>query len=215
VRLLLHAITSKAELETTLVGVTDDVLTAWTSQVATDASPTREDMLAHHRSVTTIFMKVEACLPARFPTLFADENALRDELAARRAALIQQLDNVRGACELAVTVVWTSAEPQMEEDPTLSPGRRYLLRRAGSERRRTLAERLAETLEREVGADLVSAQRQVCPSAEIALSSALLVRRMRADAIKNRLGVHLPQGVRILVNGPWPPYSFADARSTV
>ena len=42
----------------------------------------------------------------------------------------------------------------------------------------------------------------------VALSSAVLVARASAEDVKNRL-IRAEQDVRILVNGPWPPYTFA------
>ena len=64
-----------------------------------------------------------------------------------------------------------------------------------------------EQTERLVGSDLVDV-RKFCPSVIVALSSALLVPRASADRIKARLSRD-EQDVRILVNGPWPPYTFA------
>ena len=43
----------------------------------------------------------------------------------------------------------------------------------------------------------------------VALSSALLAPQARARDLMDRL-LGMQDGVRILVNGPWPPYTFAD-----
>ena len=93
------------------------------------------------------------------------------------------------------------------------PGTRYLLERqqalAGSDLRRARATELADEIERVAGADLVAVRRQVCPSATVAISSALLAPQASArNLIARLLGMH--NGLRILVNGPWPPYTFAD-----
>jgi hypothetical protein len=79
---------------------------------------------------------------------------------------------------------------------------------AGSERRRERATELADAIEKRVGADLVDSRRRVCPSPSVALSLALLVPRENAHELVARL-LSLAQDVRILVNGPWPPYTFA------
>jgi hypothetical protein len=68
---------------------------------------------------------------------------------------------------------------------------------------------LADQTERVVGSELVDVRHQVCPSVTVALSSALLVPRDRAEQIKARL-IRQEQDVRILVNGPWPAYTFAS-----
>ena len=75
--------------------------------------------------------------------------------------------------------------------------------------RRERARELADEIERVAGADLVAVWRQVCPSTGVALSSALLAPQARAKDLMARL-LGMQDGVRILVNGPWPPYTFAD-----
>lgn len=195
------------------------VMTAWYTPLPTDrASFTKADVLDHHRVVSQVFETVEACLPARFPTVVADEDVLRSQLAERGEALAAQLEVVRGACELAVTALWTAPEAaeqnEVEDLETVTPGRRYLLRRASSQRRRRLADELADSLEQRAGRDVLQARRQVCPSMRVALSLALLLRRASADIVRARLDRDLNGDVRILVSGPWAPYTFADARPT-
>ena len=70
-------------------------------------------------------------------------------------------------------------------------------------------DRLADELERLVANDLVEVRHQICPSATVALSSAVLVPRTRAEKIRAQL-IRAEQDVRILVNGPWPPYTFGN-----
>jgi hypothetical protein len=200
---LLHAITTSPESpvegeglrgEPLVSSVVDDV-SVWSTVLPEAVSPfTREDLLAHHRLVCAIFERVEACLPARFPTFLANEELLLDQLPRLQA----QLERVRDACEVAVTAAWLASEPV--EGPW--PGTRYLQRRAR-------VEKLADELERLVGADLLEARRKVAPSEKVALSLALLVRRSTAGAVIRRITRRGPD-VRILVNGPWPPYSFVD-----
>jgi hypothetical protein len=81
---------------------------------------------------------------------------------------------------------------------------------AGSDQRRATATELAADLERAAGGALVDSRRRVCPSPEVALSEALLVARAGVAELKAKL-THPRQDVRILVNGPWPPYTFAAA----
>jgi hypothetical protein len=195
-------------------------LTAWATELPEPADGfTREDLLAEHRVVTAICARVEAVLPARFPGLSQTPDALRTQLESRQTELMDQLANVRGCCELALTALWTNAgqeEAMPAQAEAVSPGRRYMLQRqlalAGSELRQTRARELADALERLVGPDLLKVQRKVCPSANIALSLALLVRRSNAGAVSGRLP-RSSRDVRILLNGPWPAYTFAAVRS--
>jgi hypothetical protein len=81
---------------------------------------------------------------------------------------------------------------------------------AGSDRRRERAHQLAEAIERSVGSSLVAVRTQVCPSRVVGLSMALLLPRAEAADAIGRVP-RVQRDVRILVNGPWPPYTFADA----
>ena len=217
--LLLHAITTppRFELAEPLTRIDVGKLTAWATR--TDAEKFgRDDALRHHEVVCAIFEHVDACLPARFSTLVEDEATMRAQLAKQAEALTAQLEMVRGAAELAVTAVWTSLEvpPSVEAD---TPGRQYLLRRqaelTASEQRRAQATALAERLEREVGGALRAAERNITPSKEVALSLALLVERHTVDSVRERLARCVERDVRILVHGPWPPYTFVGRPGSV
>lgn len=216
--LLLRAITTPAD-PTDLSGVQAlelDGLVAWATEVSEPGQTfTKQDLLADHRLVEAIFERVEACLPARFPTL-VDAEALRANVAVRRAELERQLEHVRGCCEIAATAVWTAVEDDAPQDlgSAQTPGRRYLLDRqahwASSDRRRAHALQLADQIEHAAGAALIEAMRSVCPSPSVALSMALLVKRLNSMQVVEQLPRSQPD-VRILLHGPWPPYSFAGA----
>ncbi len=172
----------------------------------------RADLIAHHEIISRLAAEMDV-LPARFPTWLADEEALRRELDRRRGDLGEALARVRGRVELAVTAIWTEAPGELPLPEATTPGRKYLLGRqqafSGSDKRRARARALAHETERLTGDDLVEVRHQVCPSATVALSSAVLVPRANAEAVKIRLA-RGERDVRILINGPWPPYTFAD-----
>jgi len=150
-------------------------------------------------------------------TLLGDAAALKEQLEARRTGLLAQLEHGRYGCELAVTALWTAADEPSQSAEATTPGRRYLLERklalANSERRHARALEVADTIERELGQDVVDVRHQMCPSPAVALSLALLIKRARAEDIQRRLRGRIEPGVRILVNGPWPPYTFAGVSS--
>jgi hypothetical protein len=196
-----------------LVRVDVGALSAWATLLSTEVPGfTRDDVMEDHRVVNRVFERVSACLPARFPTVL-EEGVLRGGLSTRAEQLERQLQLVSGACELAVTAVWNAPEDVSADVEADTPGRRYLLQRqaalAGSERRHARASKLADVLESKVGTALRQAQRQVCPSTEVGLSLALLVDRSVASEVRELLSLYSAQDVRILVHGPWPPYSFA------
>jgi len=223
VSLLLHAITPPDTGVTPptglrghpLVCVQDEDLVAWATEFPEKPDQlTRADLLAHHELVSRLDEWLDGSLPARLPTWIGDRDALQRLLTAKRAELSTSLERVRGRTELAVTAVWTTPEEQTPSSEAATPGTRYLLQRrqafAGSDRRRARAHQLADELERLAAPDLAEMQRKVCPSKGVALSAALLVARPTAIEVKARLP-RVDQDVRILVNGPWPPYSFAAA----
>ncbi len=222
--LLLHAISTAeapADLPTGLRGrrlvrVEETGLAAWATKFAEPDRNNlrfgRTDLLEHHQIISCLHAQLDACLPARFSTWLVDENALRADIRRRQAELISVLDEVRGQCELAVTVLWTAPAQHSPPTQAATSGTQYLLERqavwAGSDQRRKRARELADEIERLAGADLVAVRRQVCPSTAVAVSSALLAPRARARDLMARLP-RTQDGVRILVNGPWPPYTFA------
>jgi len=187
---------------------------AWATSVAEpDPRFGRTDLLEHHQIISRLHQQVDACLPARFPTWYTDEAALQREIVGRQDQLGVALDVVRGRCEVAVTVLWTDAAEALTPALAATPGTRYLLERqqavAGADHRRARARELSNELERLAGTDLVAVRAQVCPSRAVAVSLALLAPRESAPALIARLP-RTGDGVRILVNGPWPAYTFAD-----
>ena len=78
--------------------------------------------------------------------------------------------------------------------------------------RRREAESLAVRLRSELAVDQADVRHESCPSAEVALTMSLLARKGEADALKARAtgAVSAIEGVRGVVSGPWPPYSFTE-----
>jgi hypothetical protein len=221
VRLLLHAITSPEAIVVIrsglrgqpLVRVDADGLAAWVTEVsATDAGWARADLLEHHDIISHLHERLEATLPSRFPTWSDDESSLRADIEQRRKVLHEALERVRGRSEVALTVVWTSPSEAAGTPDPVSSGASFLRARqrvfAGSDARRERARALAGELQELVGDDLVEIQTSVCPSTAVALSVALLIPSARASEVMAMLP-RAQRDVRILVNGPWPPYTFA------
>ncbi|HEX2186900.1 MAG TPA: GvpL/GvpF family gas vesicle protein, partial [Chloroflexota bacterium] len=190
----------------------------------------RADLLVHHELVVAACER-GPCLPVRFGTWITGEDALRRGLAERAAELGRALERVRGRRELAVTLLWrdgaggegtgATAVPAPEPDESgrssgpAGPGRRYLEARwagfAAERRRRETVAGWAGELAAACGLGDSDVRHTICPSSGVALSSALLVQTELATALKERvLALGRSWGVvRCLVNGPWPPYSFA------
>lgn len=187
----------------------------------------RDDAFGHHAIVAAI-AAAGPCLPVRFGSWIPNEAAALDLLIGREEAFRAALGRVAGRSELAVTLLWRDSPVVPGRGRALAPlpgatagpprpGRRFLETRrrdqAATEARQETAEALAGQLVAllgDLGTPPADVRHQACPTAEVALSLSALVRAAEATAVKeavSRLAVGLA-GVRGVVSGPWPPYSF-------
>jgi hypothetical protein len=199
-----------------LVRIAAEDLVLWASERSAELG--RDDALEHHRIVEELCRR-GPCLPVRFGTRFADADAAASVLSERGAQLAESLARVGGRQELAITLLWADA-PVAEgrghrEAAAGRPGTAYLdavrARHSAEAGRRSLAEGLAERLAAELAVDRAAVRHTICPSAAVALSTAILAPLGGAERLKEeavRSASRLP-GVRAVVSGPWPPYSFA------
>jgi hypothetical protein len=186
---------------------------------STDLEPTvkleRADALEHHRLVERI-CAAQPCLPVRFGTAFASEDAARASLEKRAEPLRAALDRVAGMRELALTLLWrTTAAPAPPLIEGAGPGRLYMEERraryAADEGRRVRAAEIVDRLVAELAVERALVWHEICTSADVAVSLAVLVPSERAVERKmdlERMGAAFPDVVAV-VNGPWPPYTFA------
>ncbi len=222
--LLLHAI-APAPLADPPRGFRDGALEfiptgplgVWATAVGAGAAR-RDDAFEHHRVVLEICAR-QPCLPIRFGTRVPDPGAVSPLLAPRQDELASALDRVGRRREIAVTLLWLDARATAAAipPPAGASGRRFLERKreayAADERRRTAAGALADRLVAGLAADQADVRHVLCPSAEVALSCAILAPAGDEDGLKERV-VRLASGlggVRAIVSGPWPPYTFANA----
>jgi hypothetical protein len=213
--LLLRAVAeAPAELGAPLEWVAAGRLGVWVTRFPESIELGRDDMLAHHVLVERI-CDAGACLPVRLGSWTESDAEARALLDARADALLAALDRVRGRVELAVACLWRAPAERLNDEAPERSGRAYLERRrreiSAAEARERRAEELRTLVEQVAGASGADAQHRPCPSESIALSSALLVIGETAGPAADRLRVlaaDLPD-VDLVVNGPWPPYSFA------
>ena len=222
---LLHAIADRALADpprglrgAALEFVDAGPLGVWASAVDGEAA-TRDDAFDHHRVVEELCAR-QPCLPIRFATRAADAEGARALIAARAGELAGALERVGRRRELAVTLLWLEAAVRPGRGHAVAgapPGRAFLERKRAAyeadERRRAEAEALARSLEAGLASDQADVRHAFCPSPEVALSTAILAPAGEADAMKERV-VRVASGlggVRAVVSGPWPPYTFASA----
>jgi hypothetical protein len=169
--------------------------------------PARDALWAHERVVERI-MADRAVLPMRFGSKLADDDALREVLAARQQEFLATLDRVRGRVEVSVRAMQPLGAPR--SPPVTTSGREYLEAKLRNGREvATLDEPLASL------AVEVSRQRSRAPE-ELLRASYLIEEAVlaRFRGTVERLQRMHPT-VAILCTGPWPPYSFVTTSATL
>jgi hypothetical protein len=201
-------------------------LHAVVSEHATAPRATRERAVAHAEATLQVCQLVPAT-PVRYGAHHADEPALRSALAARSEDLLASVRRVGGRLEVVVRYerrpepVTTSAVPGTGSVASRAPaaeagaasdvgsGRAYLegrleRQRAEEEARRAAADDLRA---RTAGLD-GDAVRVVERDGAQGPERCLLVPAGRV-AVVVAAARELAAGHRIVVGGPWPPYTFA------
>jgi len=186
----------------------------------------RDDAFGHHAIVAAI-AEAGPCLPVRFGSWLPDDAAAIDLLTGRADAFRAQLGRVAGRSELAVTLLLkdrpvTPGRGHTVAAPSVSSvgegvGRRFLearrLDQAETAARRATAEALAADLVAflgTLGVPPADVRHETCPTSEVALSLSALIPTADASGVKEAM-IRLAGGfggVRGVVSGPWPPYSF-------
>jgi len=192
-----------------------------------------------HEAVIEEVMAHSPVLPARFGTLFSSAQVLAEFVDRHRQTITQFLDRVAGHGEWSVKGVFDRRQAeaalisaklaaQQEQLSTLSPGTRHF---AEQRLRRDIERELSGWLERTcrtIAADLASyaSEFRECAAgpathsengtAEV-LNWAFLLPNSAIAPFQERveranLG-HQPQGLRLELSGPWPPYRFVPALS--
>ncbi len=182
---------------------------------------TAENLLRHETAVEAVCASGEA-LPVRFGTVLADEEAVTGALATQYATLRNDLRRVGGKFEMGVTALWRPATAHSDA-PALGPdaapadgrpGLAYLRARQAEHRRTESLREQARILARAVDAALrplaLECHRGLCPSERLALRDVYLLERERIGAFEGAFDEvrKQHQEVRLLLSGPWPPYSF-------
>lgn len=186
----------------------------------------RDDAFDHHAIVAAI-AAAGPCLPVRFGSWLSDEAAAVELLTRRKDAFRAGLARVAGRSELALTLLWRDSPAVPGRGHAVAAasavpadrgvGRRFLearrLAEAETATRRATAEALASDIVAHLG-DLgtppADVRHEACPTSEVALSLSALIPTADASGVKeamSRLAGGLA-GVRGVVSGPWPPYSF-------
>lgn len=201
-------------------------LCAVTSEVAPPVCPTPTRLLEHQRVVETVMAEAPV-LPARFATIFENDDALADLLEERRAVLAEELERLRGCVELSVRAVRlltpaasaaaTSGDGagSLHAADRLDPAVAIARRAAAQQRAAALrhAEQVAGRLDGALGPYCLDQRVQLGDGAATVVQASYLVDRKRLPALQVAL-TRLAEEFRhlhFLNSGPWPPYHFAPS----
>jgi hypothetical protein len=193
----------------------DDLL-IWVSH-GPRPEPSLEAVQAHNRVVETAVTNTVTPVPLRFGQWLENEAALRSALAERVPGYRRQLAEFAGCLEFGLRLLDPAATPKARDvqASTGTSGFEYMqalressrLAEQQREHAETVRARVHETLQDVVRAERVAEER----TPHGVLTVAHLVARPRFDEYRERarqLRTMFP-AMRLMVSGPWPPYSFA------
>jgi len=160
-------------------------------------------VLVHERVLEAI-MERGPVLPLRFGTQLGSEQELAITLSQRREEWSAALERVRGRVELGIRVL--AERPERPRGG--GSGREYLLNRVAEHRR---AEMAARELHVPLDELAVVSQLSEHPSPPAVVVGSYLVAEGSVDGFRSRAEALAKRhdDLRVVVTGPWPPYSFA------
>ena len=173
------------------------------SALAGDPSPplSAESLRAHEAAVRRIADACEACLPARFGATSESDASLAQELEKRAPELLEALQLVQGREQMTLRLHGTGAPAPLIA--SAGPGTRYL-----EERRRARKLPELDPLRHALSA-LVRAERLERHSEPGLLASVYhLIDKGRSSEYARLADSVKLDGLRVLVSGPWPAWSF-------
>lgn len=189
-----------------------------------------------HHAVLEAASRVGPVVPARLCTLFSDDRALAASLDERRDALVEVLGRLEGRAEWGVKVYCepeTATARAAERDPQAkalaqaaakgTEGQMFILRKrrearlaeAVAARSQEVAEQVSDAVDPLAG-DLrfrpLRSDLQPDRKDQMILNLALLLseeEQAEVERVVEELAAELePDGYRLELGGPWPPYSF-------
>ncbi|HZX05776.1 GvpL/GvpF family gas vesicle protein [Kribbella sp.] len=179
----------------------------------------------HDRVVRAAWTATGAVAPFRLATICTTDEAVRGRLTALYDELTAALDRVAGRSEWTVKAFF-AGQPDPAEAGDVTTGTAYLMRRRQQVDRQHQAavdaQAVADDIHRRLAGSadacrrLPPQDRRLTGYAEpMILNGAYLVDDREPDSFRltvEELAVSRP-GVRLTLDGPWPPYSFTSLES--
>ena len=175
--------------------------------------------VAHQRAIAALAQKTDI-LPARFGTVFRDENSLRKHVRARMPELAKDFKRVKDADEWGVKVF--ESAPAAATVPKVKSGKDYLMAKAAMIPRKNATQIPEEELAdfqaalADVAEDTAAPGRISSGQRGLSFQTTLLVKRSNRQPLQSVLKKFSKRWAatrRIECTGPWPPYSFVSRDS--
>ena len=175
--------------------------------------------VAHQRAIQAIAQQ-EDILPARFGTVFRDEESLAAHIQQHLKQISSDFKRVKDADEWGIKVF--QATPTTTAVPKVSSGRDYLLAKAALLPKKKAAQIPAEDLSEfqsalaEIAAESAPAGRISSGQRGLLFQTSVLIKRanrQRFEAVLKKFSRKWAEARRIECTGPWPPYSFVSQDS--
>jgi hypothetical protein len=197
-------------------------LAAITSALAFGELRSTVDQVLRHEAVVEALRDAGPALPVRFGTVLAGTDAVKREVSARYSALVSDLARLGDAHEFGLVALWEHAISEERKAPDLTSelpvtGAQYLRARCEEYRRESLqqerARALADELHAVIGRHALDHRTAILPTPRLAVRAAYLVKSEGAEHLCTSFedARRRCPGLRLLLSGPWPPYSFITA----
>lgn len=213
-----------ADATTVLAMVPCRGLAAVTGDVGGDRAILSLEAVLHHEAVVEAVRQRGPALPVRFGTVFRDARSVASALAERYEPLEADLGRLGDKVEMGLTALWAATTPAGGTDNAcreegareLSAGARYLRSRAAdvarddAQRERALT--VVRKLDRVLGARALERHVSLLPTLRVAFRISYLLHPAQVCAFRAAFeATHAGLAeVRLLLTGPWSPYSFVN-----
>ncbi len=183
------------------------------------------DVAFAHDDVVRQVARLGPVAPLRLATVFLGAGSVVDRLREIGPELTEVLDRVEARSEWSVKAYSERGGPTPDAEGSATSGREYLARRrqeaqdqeAASQEHVAAVEALHGDLARTAvaGRHLSAQDRQLGGyTGEMLMNAAYLVRDEDAERFRRQVEERTPPtGLRFVVEGPWPPYSFTMLES--
>lgn len=178
----------------------------------TSSAPSVSSLLAYGRVVEAIHAR-QAVIPLRYGCLMESKGEIVRLLEDHRQEYEGLLGRLRGMTEMGIRVLWR-ASPQFLPESLSSPGAAYLAslrNRYNPESRLTPEEaQVADQITGLLSGCYTEQRREVSSSSQGRLVSLyFLTTKTCVERFRNQARqICPPSGTKLLLSGPWPPYSF-------